>query len=223
MYLQHRWLPPFNRRIGGGSCSLQIAKMTGMMPWGIISGFTGIVIFSSLNSMKIFLLTPEVFRLDCWEGIFFKRRFFLNYFMWEPVEFLRKPAYNSQNTWPNARQSVWLWAKARDLGNFHHGSLGLRNVVFPWQLGLAQPSGAKRTSLFFICSSSTAFLCTSHNYYHFSCQLLVFQKRVGFFCVKKEKFCACIINSPHCHFQPPFSAIFLLSCVALRGITDGLF
>lgn len=70
MYLQYRWLAAFNGRIGGESCSLQIAKVTGMMPWGIISGFTGVVIFSSLNSIKIFLLTSEGFELDCWEGIF---------------------------------------------------------------------------------------------------------------------------------------------------------
>lgn len=68
MYLQYRWLAAFNGRIGGESWSLQIAEVTGIMPWGIISGFIAIVIFSSLNLMKTFLLTSEGFRLDCWEG-----------------------------------------------------------------------------------------------------------------------------------------------------------
>lgn len=40
------------------------------MPLGIISGFTGFVMFSSLNLVKAFLLTSAVFRLDCWRGLF---------------------------------------------------------------------------------------------------------------------------------------------------------
>jgi len=46
--------------------------MTGIMLLGIISGFTGLVTFSSLNLVKAFLLTSIGFRVDCWRGLFMK-------------------------------------------------------------------------------------------------------------------------------------------------------
>lgn len=42
------------------------------MPVGIISGFTGLVLFSSLNLVKAFLLTSAGFGLDWWRALFKK-------------------------------------------------------------------------------------------------------------------------------------------------------
>lgn len=59
-----------NRRIG--SWCLLAVTMTGIMPVGIISGFTGLVLFSSLNLVKAFLLTSAGFGLDWWRALFKK-------------------------------------------------------------------------------------------------------------------------------------------------------
>lgn len=48
------------------------------MPLGVISGFTGLVIFSSLNLVKGFLLTSVGFGLECWRGVV-EENIFSNY------------------------------------------------------------------------------------------------------------------------------------------------